>query len=278
MNAIYSVNASPDIDVPRTLDIDAGHVGGIECRGISHRYETRRGASAMALAGVDLRIDAGEFVCLLGPSGCGKTTLLNMLAGFIRPGEGEILVSGQHVNGPSPQRGVVFQEYSLFPWLTIAGNVAFGLRMAGRRATERRMLVQAHLAAVGLEAAARRYPFELSGGMKQRAAIARSLATEPSILLMDEPFAALDAMTRNDLQTQILKIHRSTRKTIVFVTHNIAEAIVLGSRIVVMSPNPGRIVDDIALDKFPRPRQRTSSQFNALYERLVRAIGAETAE
>lgn len=267
--AVRDVSARPVQTVP------APREALIECRALSHRYATRLGGETTALAHLDLRIGAGEFVCLLGPSGCGKTTLLNMLAGFVAPAEGELLVSGARVHGPAPERGVVFQEYSLFPWLTIAGNVGFGLRMAGMPARERRERAQAHLAAVGLGHVAQRYPFELSGGMKQRAAIARSLATNPEILLMDEPFAALDAMTRNDLQAQILEIWRETHKTIVFVTHNIAEAIFLASRIVVMSPHPGRIVDDIALDDFPRPRKRSSPQFNSLYERLAQAIGAE---
>ncbi|VVE51121.1 putative aliphatic sulfonate ABC transporter ATP-binding protein [Pandoraea communis] len=250
----------------------------IECVGLGHQYEARDGTISMALANVDLRIEAGEFLCLLGPSGCGKTTLLNMIAGFVRPTQGYLRVAGLPVRGPSPERGVVFQEYSLFPWLTLAGNVAFGLRMAGVRAAERQTRVEKHLAAVGLNEAARRYPFELSGGMKQRAAIARALATDPSILLMDEPFAALDAMTRRDLQVQLLEIHRNTRKTVVFVTHNIAEAVYLASRVIVMSPHPGRIVDDISLADFEHPRRRTSARFNSLYERLSRAIGAEVSE
>ncbi|MCI3206751.1 MULTISPECIES: ABC transporter ATP-binding protein [Pandoraea] len=250
----------------------------IECRGVGHRYAARDGSVHAALADVQLEIAAGEFLCLLGPSGCGKTTLLNMLAGFFAPTQGEILVGGERIDGPSPTRGVVLQEYSLFPWLTVAGNVAFGLRMAGVPATQRKQQAQALLESVGLSAAARRYPFELSGGMKQRAAIARALATDPAILLMDEPFAALDAMTRNELQTQLLEIARRTGKTIVFVTHNIAEAIYLGSRILVMSSHPGRIVEDVSLADYARPRRRTSPDFNALYERLGRAIGTEVME
>lgn len=250
----------------------------IECLGVGHRYAARDGTVHTALANVRLEIGPGEFLCLLGPSGCGKTTLLNMLAGFFSPTEGEILVSGKRIDGPSPTRGVVLQEYSLFPWLTVAGNVAFGLRMAGVPAAQRKPQAQALLETVGLGAAARRYPFELSGGMKQRAAIARALATDPEILLMDEPFAALDAMTRNELQAQLLEIAQRTGKTIVFVTHNIAEAIFLGSRIVVMSSHPGRIVEDISLNDFARPRRRTSAAFNTLYERMARAIGAEVME
>ncbi|WP_194164407.1 ABC transporter ATP-binding protein [Lacisediminimonas profundi] len=249
----------------------------IECAGLGHRYESALGQSNQALSAVSLSIQAGEFVCLLGPSGCGKTTLLNLLAGFLSPSEGQLSVGGLPVRGPSPQRGVVFQDYSLFPWLTVADNVAFGLRMKGLSAAQCSTVVASHLALVGLESAARRYPFELSGGMKQRVAIARALAPDPDVLLMDEPFAALDAMTRGSLQEQLLQIHESQGKTVVFVTHNIGEAILLGTRILVLSPNPGRVVEDLKVD-LPRPRRRTSTQFNALYEHLTELIGFETVD
>ncbi|MDN3919832.1 ABC transporter ATP-binding protein [Roseateles violae] len=250
----------------------------IECQGLRHTYAARSGPDVVAIEQVDLSIAAGELVCLLGPSGCGKTTLLNMVAGFLPPTAGRLRVGGQDVRGPSPDRGVVFQDYSLFPWLTVQGNVEFGLRMAGVPAGARAATAQHHLTLVGLEAAASRYPFELSGGMKQRVAIARALATDPSVLLMDEPFAALDAMTRASLQAQLLDIQARTRKTVLFVTHNIGEAIVLGSRILVLSARPGRIVEDIRLDGLARPRRRSSPEFNRLYERLAAAIGAEAGE
>lgn len=249
----------------------------IRIEGLSHHYASALGPSTLALSDVNLSIQSGEFICLLGPSGCGKTTLLNMIAGFLRPSEGLLEVSGKQVAGPSPDRGVVFQDYSLFPWLTVQENVAFGLRMAGQSKAERAAAALRHLALVGLEQAARRYPFELSGGMKQRVAIARALATEPDVLLMDEPFAALDAMTRGSLQSQLLDIHAQTARTVIFVTHNIGEAILLGSRIIVLSPHPGRLVEDIPVD-LARPRRRTSPEFNALYAHLNEAIGLATVD
>lgn len=249
----------------------------IDCDGVGHRYRSALGQETVALSNVSLRVGANELVCLLGPSGCGKTTLLNLIAGFLTASDGEVRVAGRPVTGPSSDRGVVFQEYSLFPWLTARGNVEFGPSMAGRSARDRRRMAEDCLALVGLEAAGDRYPFELSGGMKQRVAIARALATDPALLLMDEPFAALDAMTRAGLQNQLLAIRARQAKTILFVTHNIAEAIALGTRILVMSPNPGRIVEDIAVD-LPYPRSRTAPAFNALYERLIQAIGLSVAD
>jgi NitT/TauT family transport system ATP-binding protein len=248
----------------------------IRCVDLGHVYDSGRGRAA-ALGDVSLTIDRGEFVCVLGPSGCGKTTLLNILAGFIAPSHGDVRVNGRHIEGPSSERGVVFQDYSLFPWLTAQANVEFGLRMAGRAARERAEVARDLLRLVGLPEAGAKYPFELSGGMKQRVAIARALATRPSLLLMDEPFAALDALTRSSLQIKLIDIHRQERPTILFVTHNIAEALVLADRLIVMSPNPGRIVEDIRID-LPRPRRRTSVAFNELYEHVARAIGLETAE
>jgi NitT/TauT family transport system ATP-binding protein len=248
----------------------------IACSNVSHDYDSVRGVAA-ALGNVSLTIGRGEFVCVLGPSGCGKTTLLNILAGFIAPSHGDVLINGHRIDGPSSERGVVFQDYSLFPWLTAQSNVEFGLRMAGRAARERREIAKSLLELVGLPNAAGKYPFELSGGMKQRIAIARALATKPALLLMDEPFAALDAMTRSSLQTRLIEIQEQQNQTILFVTHNIAEALFLASRLIVMSPNPGRIVEDLQVD-LPRPRRRTSPTFNSLYEHIARAIGLETAE
>ncbi|MDR2113254.1 MAG: ABC transporter ATP-binding protein [Candidatus Accumulibacter sp.] len=245
---------------------------------MTHTYHTRLGTRITAIADVTLAIDAGEFVCLLGPSGCGKTTLLNMVAGFLAPTAGELRLDGKAIHGPDPDRGVVFQDYSLFPWLTVESNIAYGLLMAGMSAERRKAEVGALLDLVGLPHIGAQYPFELSGGMKQRVAIARALATHPAVLLMDEPFAALDAMTRESLQRQLLDIWTRTRKTILFVTHNISEAIFLSSRIVVLSSRPGRIVEDIRLPEDSRPRKRTSPEFNRLYERLAQAIGVEGSE
>lgn len=248
----------------------------ITCVDLEHVYHSARAGTA-ALGKISLSVERGEFVCVLGPSGCGKTTLLNILAGFILPTHGAVRVDGQQIKGPSSERGVVFQDYSLFPWLTALGNVEFGLRMAGRPAQERSRIATDWLDLVGLPTAGPKYPFELSGGMKQRVAIARALATDPSLLLMDEPFAALDAMTRSSLQARLIEIQNRQQQTILFVTHNIAEALFLASRLIVMSPNPGRIVEDIRVD-LPRPRRRTSMAFNELYEHIARTIGVETVE
>ncbi|MGV7213260.1 ABC transporter ATP-binding protein [Bradyrhizobium sp. UFLA05-112] len=248
----------------------------IRCIELGHVYDSGRGKT-IALGNISLTIDRGEFVCILGPSGCGKSTLLNILAGFVAPAHGDVRVDGHAIDGPSSERGVVFQDYSLFPWLTAQANVEFGLRMAGMAAAKRSDIARQLLSSVGLPDAGAKYPFELSGGMKQRIAIARALATRPSLLLMDEPFAALDAMTRSSLQAKLIDIHRQEQPTIVFVTHNIAEALVLATRLIVMSPNPGRIVEDIKVD-LPRPRRRTTPRFNELYEHVARSIGLETAE
>ena len=245
--------------------------------GVSHGYRSTQGVSSIAVENVSLTIHAGEFVCLLGPSGCGKTTLLNMVAGFLAPTKGQVRMSGNRIDGPSPERGVVFQDYSLFPWLTVEANVEFGLQMARVKRAERRERAQHYLKMVGLQDAGGRYPFELSGGMKQRVAIARALATNPDVLLMDEPFAALDAMTRATLQSELLAIHESERKTIIFVTHNIGEALNLGTRAIVLSPNPGRVVKDIEID-VPRPRRRVSARFNELYQELADSIGVDMSE
>ncbi|MFU0506290.1 ABC transporter ATP-binding protein [Pseudaminobacter sp. NGMCC 1.201702] len=249
----------------------------IRCEHVTRDFRTAGGVDFQALAAVDLTIRQNEFLCLLGPSGCGKTTLLNLIAGFMRPSSGDIRIAGGPVSSPGPDRGVVFQDYSLFGWLTVRGNVEFGPRMARMPAEERRALADHYLSLVGLTKFADKYPFELSGGMKQRVAIARSLVTKPRVLLMDEPFAALDAMTRNSLQSEVLAIQRAEEKTVIFVTHNIGEAIFLADRIVVMSSHPGRIQEVINVD-FPRPRTRTAASFNELYERLESAIGLHAVE
>jgi NitT/TauT family transport system ATP-binding protein len=219
----------------------------LEVRGISKRFETSR-HDTLALHDIDLAVGEGEFVCLLGPSGCGKSTLLNVVAGFERPSSGELLVGGRRVTGPGPDRVVVFQEPALFPWLNVRSNVEFGLRLAGVGRRERRDRANHYLDLVGLGRFAKAYVHELSGGMKQRLQLARSLAVDPAILLMDEPFAALDAQTRDVLQDELQLIWQRTRKTIVFVTHNVREAVLLADRVVVMSPSPGRIKREIAIN------------------------------
>jgi NitT/TauT family transport system ATP-binding protein len=207
----------------------------------------------LALDGLDLEIAPGEFVCVLGPSGCGKSTLLNATAGFVVPESGRVLVDGVPVTGPGPDRGMVFQQYALFPWKSVLDNVAFGPRMTGRSRAEARAIAQRHLEAVGLAPFARRWPGTLSGGMQQRVGLARALANAPGVLLMDEPFGALDAQTRTVMQELLLRLWSEVRNTCVFVTHDIDEAIFLADRVLVMSAAPGRILLDERID-LPRPR------------------------
>jgi NitT/TauT family transport system ATP-binding protein len=195
----------------------------------------------IALEDITLDVRPGEFLALVGPSGCGKSTLLDLLGGLAAPTSGRILLDGRPIEGPARDRGIVFQQYALFPWRTAAQNVEFGLDIAGLKAKQRREIARHYLDLVGLTAFADRYPHELSGGMKQRVAIARSLAYDPEVLLMDEPFAALDAQTRETLQGELLRIWRATGKTIIFITHGIDEAVVLGQRVAVMTSRPGRI-------------------------------------
>jgi NitT/TauT family transport system ATP-binding protein len=194
-----------------------------------------------ALDDITLDVKSGEFLALVGPSGCGKSTLLDLLGGLEAPTSGRILLDGRPIEGPARDRGIVFQQYALFPWRTAVQNVEFGLDIAGLKSKARREKALHYLDLVGLSAFANRYPHELSGGMKQRVAIARSLAYDPEVLMMDEPFAALDAQTRETLQSELLRIWRRTGKTIVFITHGIDEAVVLGQRVAIMTSRPGRI-------------------------------------
>lgn len=249
----------------------------VVCEQVSKVFKSALGQESLALTDVSLSIFSGEFVCLLGPSGCGKTTLLNLVAGFIQPTSGNLLVGGDRVVGPGSDRGVVFQDYSLFGWLTVRKNVEFGLRMAGVGADQRREIAARYLKLVGLIDIENKYPFELSGGMKQRVAIARALVANPKLLLMDEPFAALDAITRGTLQELVLAIREKEDKTIVFVTHNIGEAIYLADRIVVMTSHPGRVQAEVIV-ALPRPRSRADAGFSAIYEQLEEAIGAHTVD
>ncbi|MEA3400068.1 MAG: ABC transporter ATP-binding protein [Armatimonadota bacterium] len=224
-----------------------------------------------ALDGVTLSVRAGELVCVLGPSGCGKTTLLNLVAGFMPSTAGSIRFDGRPVRSPGPDRAVVFQDAALFPWLSVAGNIDFPMRMIHRPEAERRRERERLIAMVGLEGFEDAHPHELSGGMKQRVAIARALALQPRVLLMDEPFGALDAQTRERLQDELLGIWRRTGTTILFVTHNVAEAAYLGDRIVVLSQRPGRVLDDIPAE-LPRPRSRLSDGVRSLEMRLLREL------
>jgi len=200
-----------------------------------------------------IRIEPGEFVCILGPSGCGKSTLLNAVAGYVRPEAGEIRVDSRRIDGPGPDRGMVFQQYSLFPWKTVRENVAFGPRVAGKSTAAADAIAETFLIMVGLTRFADRYPAELSGGMQQRVGIARALANYPRVLLMDEPFGALDAQTRQMMQENLLNIWSKFGTTVLFVTHDVDEAIFLSDRVLIMSAGPGRIIADLAVD-LQRPR------------------------
>jgi len=230
----------------------------LEFEHISKVYSTaKEGVPSHAIRDFSLAIPARRFVCLLGPSGCGKSTLLNMAAGFVEPSSGRILVDGQPVRGPGADRGIVFQEYALFPWFTVRENVEIGPKARGLPAGERQAIAERFLGMVGLQEHLHKYPRELSGGMKQRAAIARTLANEPKMILMDEPFGALDAQTRELLQDQLLEIWASTRNTIIFVTHSINEAVVLADDIAVLAAHPGRLVH-VVRNPLPRPRLRAA--------------------
>ena len=230
-----------------------------------------------AVQGLDCQIEPGQFVCILGPSGCGKSTLLGALAGHLQASTGSLKVDGTQVSGPSPQRGMVFQQHTLFPWRTVRDNVAFGLKMRGISKTERHQAADEILALVGLEGFADRWPDQLSGGMQQRVEIARVLINRPRLLLMDEPFGALDALTRLNMQELLLDIWTRIRTTVVFVTHDIDEALFLADRLLVMSTRPGRIIEDLRLD-FPRPRTTelvTSHEFSHLKRHCLELLRHE---
>ncbi len=236
-----------------------------------------RGPPTRALEPIDLVVGDNDFVTILGPSGCGKSTLLRLVAGLDAPTAGRIVLDGRPIAAPGPDRGMVFQSYTLFPWLTIADNIAFGLREKGVPAATRARIVTEWLERVGLTGFAQHYPKQLSGGMQQRTAIARALANEPAILLLDEPFGALDNQTRALMQELLLGIWEREQKTVLFVTHDIEEAIFLASRVVVMTARPGRIKAEVAIE-LPHPRHytiKTSPEFSALKARLTEEIRAE---
>lgn len=232
------------------------------------------GKDVIALKDINLEIKAGEFVCLLGPSGCGKSTLLNAVAGFALPSAGEITVEGKKITGPGPDRGMVFQEYALFPWMTVAQNIAFGLEIQKKDKAEIDLVVNQLLDLLHLNDFRDRFPKDLSGGMRQRVAIARILALDSPIMLMDEPFGALDALTRRNLQDELLRIWEKLGKTILFVTHSIEESIYLADRIVVMTYRPGTVKRDQYVD-MPRPRDPSSAAFNDLKRELGRLVMEE---
>ncbi len=241
----------------------------IDVRQVTKRFELKD-QTIHALAETNLSISKGEFVCLIGASGCGKSTLLRIIAGFETPTSGEALMWGKAVSAPDPTRGMVFQDYALFPWLSVRENIAFGPNARGLPRTTVKDTVDRFIELVGLTKFANAYPHQLSGGMKQRVAIARVLANDAEVVLMDEPFGALDAMTRERLQDELLEIWQRTGLTVVFVTHSIEEAIFLSDRIVVMSPGPGRIESDNPL-ALSRPRDVSSPEFNE----IRRVLGAK---
>ena len=245
----------------------------IEVRGLEKRFATDAVESPPVLGAVDLLVAENEFVVLLGRSGCGKTTLLNIVAGLEPPSAGLVLVDGEPVTRPRPGKGMVFQQGALFPWLTAERQRRLrGPQPRAAGAATRRRLAQELLALVGLAGAEQKYPFELSGGMQQRVAIARALALDPKILLMDEPFGALDELTRNEMQDELLRVWQARRKTVVFVTHSICEALVLADRVLVMAPRPGRFVLERRIE-LPRPRRRADPRLLALYEEIWEALG-----
>jgi NitT/TauT family transport system ATP-binding protein len=245
---------------------------GIELRHVTVRF-SGPGREVLALDDVSFRVDPSEFVCIIGPSGCGKTTLLNVVAGFVKPTSGAVAMGNERAGARRLTRGVVFQEYALFPWRTALRNVEFGLEMQGVPATERRQRALQHLDLLGLAAFADTYPHALSGGMKQRVAIARALAYDPGILLMDEPFGALDSFTRDELQRSLVDIWQRTKKTILYVTHNIAEAAYLAERVVVLSPHPGRLRSIVKID-LPRPRDPLGDLFVDVQRELTRSLNS----
>jgi NitT/TauT family transport system ATP-binding protein len=248
----------------------------IEIANVSLVYDTPAG-EVQGVDDVSFSIEPSEFVCIVGPSGCGKSTLLNMIAGFLKPTAGEIRIGGKPVTGHGLDRGVVFQDFAqLFPWRTALGNVAFGLEMKGIAKPEREAAARNQLALVKLEKFVDAYPHHLSGGMQQRVAIARALAYNPAVLLMDEPFAALDALTRDDMQRLLADVWRATRKTVIYVTHNVAEAVYLADRVVVMTPHPGRVKTEVPI-RLPRPRAPLSVEFLEQQKALLGQLGQEAA-
>ena len=237
--------------------------------GVSKQF-TRRGQPLSVLEGIDLTVNEGELVCLLGPSGCGKSTLLNIVAGFEPPSSGRVLIDGEAVSGPSRKRVFVFQEYGIFPWASVWDNVALGLR--DRPRAEQHAIAQRTIDLVGLTGFERSYPMELSGGMKQRVEVARALAVSPDVIYMDEPFGALDSLTRLTMRSELIRIWEQEKKTILFVTHDVDESVQLADRVVVLSARPGRIADVVEVG-LPHPRDLGSPEYGAVKNRLYELLG-----
>ncbi len=256
---------------------EVGNRGLVEVEDLSVSF-VRNGRSTKILESVHFRIEPGEFVCLLGPSGCGKSTILNAIAGFIKPTHGHIYLDRQRIEKPGADRGFVFQQYSLLPWKTTFQNVEFGLRVRGVPKQKRKEIVEEYLNRVGLYKHRNAYPHQLSGGMQQRASIIRSLVGSPAVLLMDEPFAALDAQTRHMMQELLLEIWSDLKLTVIFVTHDIEEAVFLGDRVFVMGVNPGRIMEEINIP-LKRPRHLDdimTTEFSQISRQIFNLIRGET--
>ena len=232
------------------------------------------GGEMVAIEEINLQVKNGEFVCILGPSGCGKTTLLRIIAGLQKPTSGKITINGKEISGPGSDRGMVFQEFGLLPWRTVRSNVEFGLELKGVEKSERTKISTRLIEMVGLTGFEEAHPNELSGGMKQRVGIARALANDPAILLMDEPFGALDAQTRNLMQKELLRIWKETRKTVIFVTHSVDEAVYLADRIIVLSIRPGHIKEIYEIP-WEKPRDRASPDFANLRKRILNELEQE---
>jgi NitT/TauT family transport system ATP-binding protein/sulfonate transport system ATP-binding protein len=254
---------------------DPAHPDILTIRGVTKRFAVGDG-EVEALAPVDLTIPQGEFVCMIGASGCGKSTLLRIIAGFEEPTTGDVAIYGNAIAGPGSDRGMVFQDYALFPWMTVRQNISFGPRQRQLPHEEIERTTDEFIKMVGLERFADRYPNQLSGGMKQRVAIARVLANDANILLMDEPFGALDALTREQLQHELLQIWARTGVTAIFVTHSVEEAVLLADRVLVMSAGPGRIDSDFRID-LARPREVSSPEFNAMRRDVARRLTSHLA-
>jgi NitT/TauT family transport system ATP-binding protein len=238
----------------------------IQARGVNLTFRPPNRASISALDGFDIDVEEGEFLSIVGPSGCGKSTFLNILLGLLKPDSGEVLMHGKKITGPGSDRAMVFQEFGLLPWRTVQNNIELGLELKRTSAAKRRAVAERLVSLVGLGGFENHYPHELSGGMKQRVGLARALATDPDVLLMDEPFAALDAQTRDLMQVELLRIWREARKTVLFVTHQIDEAIYLSDRVMVMSKRPGRAKKSFTVE-LTRPREyemRVTREFNDL--------------
>ena len=265
------------MNVPHTKTVSYNYE--IEICNVTQEFE-KKGGKFLALDTVNLNVEQNEFICVVGPSGCGKTTLLNIIAGLSKPTTGTVKVKGELVTGPGKGKGVVFQQYALYPWLTVQKNVEFGLRMKGISKTERKKISDRYIDLVGLRAFAQSYPKELSGGMKQRVAIARAYATSPEDLLMDEPFGALAAQTRAQLQENLLATWQHERKTCFFITHDVEEAVLLATKVIIMSAGPGHITEIVPITlPYPRTQEtKLTPEFNELKNKIWNKVYREYLE